>query len=312
MLFQGHKLFKVSLFIALIAVLSGHKQIDSKPYLLVLGTIQDGGLPHLNCKKNCCSNLLNKGKIGGLVSSLGLIDPLAEQSYVFDASPDFTQQIALLQKHQKDLPAGIFLTHAHIGHYTGLMYLGKEALNANQIPVYAMPRLDSFLHNNGPWSLLIENKNIQIKPLANQEHVVLNKSLKVIPFLVPHRDEYSETVGFKIIGPNKTALFIPDIDKWEKWDKNIVEEIKQVDYAFIDATFFGAAEINNRDISQIPHPFVSESMELFQDFSLSEKKKIRFIHLNHSNPLLDSSSTAYKDFKTAGFHLAVQNEVYEL
>jgi len=30
--------------------------------------------------------------------------------------------------------SGIFLTHRHIGHYAGLMYLGKEVIGAKDLP----------------------------------------------------------------------------------------------------------------------------------------------------------------------------------
>ena len=132
-----------------------------------------------------------------------------------------TEQAKLLKRSADwpapEIPNGIFLTHAHIGHYTGLMYLGKEAANTKEVPVYAMPKMKSFLEKNGPWGQLVTNKNIVLHPLDNNNVIALTPQLKVIPFTVPHRDEYSETVGYKIIGPNKTALFIPDIDKWEKW-----------------------------------------------------------------------------------------------
>ena len=135
------------------------------------------------------------------------------------------------------------------------MYLGKEAINANCIPVYTMPRMNHFIKRNGPWNQLVLLDNIELLPLQNRTRVELTDSLTVTPFLVPHRDEYSETVGYIIEGPSKSALFIPDIDKWSKWETSIIEAIKGVDYAFIDATFYDGEEIKSRDISQIPHPF---------------------------------------------------------
>ena len=175
-----------------------------------------------------------------------------------------------------DIPDGIFLTHAHMGHYTGLMYLGREAKGANQVPVYAMPKMKSFLESNGPWDQLVTLNNIVLSEIQDETAVKLTSNISVIPMLVPHRDEYSETVGYKIVGPNKSALFIPDIDKWHKWERSIVEEIKKVDFAFLDASFFNEKEINNRDISEIPHPFVIESMKLLMNSP--PKKKQRFIY----------------------------------
>jgi pyrroloquinoline quinone biosynthesis protein B len=213
---------------------------------------------------------------------------------------------------ENELPDGIFLTHAHIGHYTGLMYLGKEATNADRIPVYTMPRMKDFLENNGPWSQLVTNNNIDLVLLENNLKLEITPNVAVIPFRVPHRDEYSETVGYKIIGPNKTALFIPDIDKWEMWDTDISEAISQVDYAFLDATFFDGEEINSRDISEIPHPFIIESMYRFQDLPTSEKNKIYFIHFNHTNPMLDRESEAYQTVLKNGFNVARFHELFKL
>lgn len=213
---------------------------------------------------------------------------------------------------EKELADGIFLTHAHMGHYTGLMYLGKEATNSKNIPVYAMPRMKTFLENDGPWSQLVTLNNIEIKLLENETPLKLSAEIEVTPVLVPHRDEYSETIGYNIKGPNKSALFIPDIDKWDKWDKNIVEEIKKVDYAFLDATFYSGEEISARDISEIPHPFVIESLERFKDLSPNEKSKIIFIHFNHTNPLIDSNSTEVKNVLQQGFRVGQIGEVFEL
>ncbi|MGB5480857.1 MAG: MBL fold metallo-hydrolase, partial [Eudoraea sp.] len=197
-------------------------------------------------------------------------------------------------------------------HYTGLMYLGREGLGASNIKVFAMPVMDSYLRDNGPWSQLVGNQNISLQSVNNKQEISLTSNLSVIPFLVPHRDEYSETVGYKIIGPNKTVLFIPDIDKWYKWESNIIDEIRQVDYAFLDAGFFSEEEIDNRDISEIPHPTVLESMELFDKLPAHEKNKVWFIHMNHTNPMLNPESEQSKLVISNGYHIARFKNIFEL
>ena len=192
------------------------------------------------------------------------------------------------------------------------MYLGKEATNANRIPVYAMPRMKKFLESNGPWSQLVTSNNIDLVTLENELKIQITPNIAIIPFRVPHRDEYSETVGYKIIGRNKTALFLPDIDKWEIWDTDISEVISHVDYAFLDATFFDGEEINSRNISEIPHPFIVESMKIFQGLPTSEKNKIYFIHFNHTNPMLDLESEAYKLVRKNGYNMAQIHERFKL
>ncbi|WP_405608566.1 MBL fold metallo-hydrolase [Polaribacter sp. Asnod1-A03] len=239
-----------------------------KTSLVLLGTIQDAGSPQIGCKKDCCKNLFENPDYKRQVISLGLIDKQDNKTYLFDATPDIRTQMKMLtqynNKSDSELADGIFLTHAHIGHYAGLMYLGKESMNSKDVLVYTMPKMKNFISNNGPWSQLIKSENIKLSEIQNKEIIQLSDKINVTPILVPHRDEFSETVGYRIKGPNKSALFIPDIDKWEKWNKNIIDEIKKVDYAFLDATFYSGKEIDSRDISQIPHPFIIESLEKFK------------------------------------------------
>jgi pyrroloquinoline quinone biosynthesis protein B len=275
-------------------------QIKSNYTLKILGVVQDGGMPHLGNNKTCCENI----KQDKYVTSLMLMNNENNESFLFDASPDINKQLNFMgDRIKKDLK-GIFLTHAHIGHYTGLMYFGKEALNSKLVNVYAMPRMKKFLEENGPWSQLVSLQNISIIELSNESKISIDSNVIVQPVEVPHRAEFSETVGYKIYGPNKTALFIPDIDKWYLWEKSIVDEIKQVDYAIIDATFYDSKEVNYRDISEIPHPFVTESMDLFDSIDIKEKNKIYFIHLNHTNPLINKDSDQYKLVRSKGYNVA--------
>ena len=287
------------LFIFLIPFFA-FNQIKSNYTLKILGVVQDGGMPHLGNNKTCCENI----KKDKYVTSLMLMNNENNESFLFDASPDINKQLNFMgDRIKKDLK-GIFLTHAHIGHYTGLMYFGREALNSKLVNVYAMPRMKKFLEENGPWSQLVSLQNISIIELSNESKISIDSNVIVQPVEVPHRAEFSETVGYKIYGPNKTALFIPDIDKWYLWEKSIVDEIKQVDYAIIDATFYDSKEVNYRDISEIPHPFVTESMDLFDSIDIKEKNKIYFIHLNHTNPLINKDSDQYKLVRSKGYNVA--------
>lgn len=282
---------------------------------MVLGTIQDAGSPQIGCTKECCRTLFNKPDPTRKVVSLGLFDKAQKKTYLFEATPDITSQLSMLKtvaNSDHDIPDGIFLSHAHIGHYTGLMYLGREAINASNAPVYLMPKMKKFLSQNGPWDQLVNTNNILLKEMQADQSIQLDDQLQVVPFLVPHRDEYSETVGYKIIGPNKKALFIPDINKWEKWDRDISAEIANVDYAFIDATFYDTEELNHRDIRSIPHPFIIESMNRFSSLSLAEKKKIYFIHFNHTNPALLPNSMQAKKILSSGFNIARFKDVFRL
>tara|TARA_B110000008_G_scaffold268544_1_gene296790 strand:- start:196 stop:1017 length:822 start_codon:yes stop_codon:yes gene_type:complete len=273
-----------------------------------LGTVQDGGAPHIACKKKCCKNLSPQEKANRKITCLEIFQPESKQSILFEATPDIVSQWASLSFPLK----GIFITHAHIGHYSGLLHLGREALGSKDIPVYVMPKMYSFLENNAPWSQLVNLKNIQLNPLQNNKYVEPLKNLKITPILVPHRDEFSETVGYKIKGPNKTILFIPDIDKWTLWEENLITLLKEVDVAFIDATFFSQEEVNYRPLSEIPHPLVVETIAYLKNEDIGLKNKVYFIHMNHTNPMLDENSKVSKLIFNEGFNIARLGYQFEL
>ncbi len=282
------------------------------PYLIVLGVAQDAGYPQIGCTKECCSRAWNHPALKKFPVSLALVDPVNKKWWLLEATPDIKEQLQLFQTLTNSaynfLPDGIFLTHGHIGHYTGLMQLGKEAMNSDRVTVHAMPRMKIYLANHGPWSQLVNLNNILLTDLITDSAVSLSENISITPFLVPHRDEFTETVGFTIQSGKHKTLFIPDIDKWNQFDRNISELIKQSNLALLDGTFYSQDELPGRKMSEIPHPFIEESFLQFAAFSANEKKKIHFIHFNHTNPLLNEDSDEYKKTILNGFYVAKQGE----
>jgi pyrroloquinoline quinone biosynthesis protein B len=180
-------------------------------------------------------------------------------------------------------------------------------MNSRDVKVYAMPRMKQMLETNAPWSQLIGLRNIFLQTLENKQNIQIGESIYVQPFLVPHRDEFSETVGFKISANSKSLIFIPDIDKWEKWSEKLEELVKTNDYLLLDGTFYADGEIN-RPMSEVPHPFVSETVELLKDLPTNEKQKVYFIHFNHSNPLVQGNRQKMAELKKKGFNLTFQGQ----
>ena len=277
------------------------------PFLIVLGVGQDGGYPQAGTKPGEAWEPERRR----LVSSLAIVDPASGERWLIEATPDFREQLHHLDRVAPvaGTPglAGIFLTHAHVGHYTGLIHLGHEVIGADGVPVYAMPRMHEFLSTNGPWDQLVRFRNIELRRLEEGTPVRLNDRISVVPFPVPHRDEYSETVGYRIQGPSRTVVFLPDIDKWERWDEwgvRIEEVVARANVAYLDGTFYADGEIPGRDMAEIPHPFIVETMRRFAHLPPEERTKIRFIHLNRSNPATWPNSDARRAVERAGFRVA--------
>jgi pyrroloquinoline quinone biosynthesis protein B len=279
----------------------------------LLGVTQDAGYPQIACQKECCAPVWENLSLRKYPVSLAIIDSAEGKWYLIDATPDMKYQINMFHQITKGklpyMPEAILLTHAHIGHYTGLMDLGREALNSKNLTVYGSKRMKKFLSKHGPWQQLTKLKNIKIIPFEEKAFQI-SPQIHIQPLLVPHRDEYTDTYAFIIKGPSKSALFIPDIDKWNLWEYDIIAIVSRVDFAFLDATFHNSKEINfTRKISEIPHPFVEESLALFKDESLNFKNKIHFIHLNHTNPLLRATPEK-KELEAAGYNVGQQGKIY--
>ncbi len=300
----------------LAAAPSAAQEEAAPPFVVVLGIAQDGGVPQAGRPAHPG---WQDPAFRRLVVSLGLVDPASSRRWLFEATPDFKEQL-----HRMDLVApvdgapgldGIFLTHAHMGHYAGLLHLGHEAMGARDVRVYAMPRLADYLQANGPWSQLVRYRNIALHPLQDGIPVRLGERLTVTPLLVPHRQEYSEVVGFRIDGPSRSVLFIPDIDAWEDWDAQgtrLEDALAGVDVAYLDATFYADGEIPGRDMSTFPHPFITHTMARLAELPAAERARVRFIHLNHTNPALRPGSAARRAIEALGFRVAEELERVEL
>jgi len=289
---------------------------SSEPFVVVLGIAQDGGVPQAGTKQHPAWSDPGARRFA---VSLALVDPESSERWLFEATPDLRGQL-----HSLDTVfpvaatpglAGIFLTHAHMGHYTGLMFLGHESMGAQGVPVYVMPQMQAYLSSNGPWDQMVRYGNIELRPVINEVPVRINQRLTVTPFLVPHRQEYTEVVGYRVEGPRRSLLFIPDIDSWEEFDvtgTRIEDLIASVDVAYLDATFYANGEIPGRDMSGFPHPFITRSMERFSALPADQKAKIRFIHLNHTNPALQPESEARLTIERNGFRVAEEMERLDL
>lgn len=276
----------------------------------VLGTAQDAGVPHPNCYCPTCKKARMDEQTVRLAASLSIY--LEDAWYLIDPTPDFKKQLHIAQQQKQQLMNGIFLTHAHIGHYTGMMFLGKEAIATKNLPVYAGKKMKLFLENHYPWKQLVDDNNIVLKNIDHQQQVQLADEATVTPLAVPHRNEFSETFGFIFSGKEKQLLYIPDIDSWDKWAVHLDEIMENIDYCLIDGTFYDEDELvaMGRDYTEIPHPLIKHSIAKFTKYK--ERTKIYFTHFNHSNPVLDISQKARENIVTKGFHLLADGDEFIL
>jgi pyrroloquinoline quinone biosynthesis protein B len=276
-----------------------------------LGVAQDGGVPHLGCACATCARARANPAQRELAAAIALCDAASGKRWIVDCTPDFPAQVDLLAQvcagaSPRDVCDGILLTHAHMGHYVGLAQLGTEVLSASGLPVWATASMGTFLRENDPWRALVEKEQIDLRELTPGSPLELAPGFTVTPELVPHRDELSDTVGFRVSGPSRTLLFIPDVDKWEQMNPSLLDRLVGVDVALLDGTFFSQDELPHRALAKVRHPFITETVDLLGARVATGELEVVFIHLNHTNPALDPISEQRRRLEHAGFRVATQ------
>lgn len=250
---------------------------------ILLGIAQDGGVPQAGCECDNCRRAWTDPSARQFVACLAVVDHAARLSWLIDATPDFRQQLRALGAMEPGCTlAGILLTHAHVGHYAGLIHLGREVMGAQGIPVYATPAVQRFLQRNAPWSQLVELGYIELRVLNPELETKLSPNLNVKALRVPHRDELADTVAFEVRGSKRRLLYCPDIDGWSHWERDLRTVVDDMDVALLDGTFYSIDELAMRDIGEIPHPLVVDTAQRLSGTACD----VRLIHLNHTNPLL--------------------------
>ena len=279
----------------------------------VLGIAQDGGVPHVGCTRPCCVEARRSGR-GFSPACLGIVDCTSGAELLIEATPAVEAQLARWHgdRERRGNPVdAVLLTHAHIGHYLGLAHFGREVAATSSLPVYGTARLVEFLRANGPWSQLVELGQILPQVCEPELPFTPLPGLTVTAVRVPHRDEFSDTVAYRIRGEHKTLLFVPDVDAWSKSPGLLERLVDGVDLAFLDGTFWDGRELPGRNMLEIPHPAIVDTMRRLAARALERPGVFRFLHLNHTNPLLRDPELVRR-LEAAGFALAREGEVHEL
>jgi len=278
----------------------------------ILGIAQDGAVPHLGCQKSCCRTARERGiRLGPACAAV--VDLSSGRKMLLEATPMIEEQLARLPAAADPrLPVDrVLLTHGHVGHYAGLIQLGREVASSREIPVNCTQRMADYLRENGPWSQLVQLRQIVPIPATPGQRMKIPEipGLSITAIPVTHRGEFTDTVAWKIHGPGKTVVFCPDVDRWIP--EQLRELLHEADVCYLDATFYDGRELPGRDLSEIPHPPMVVTMELLKEQARACPGKFRFIHLNHTNPAL-FDEVIRDEILSRGFAVAETNELVRL
>lgn len=263
----------------------------------ILGSAQDGGVPHLGCTCRACSAAREDPTKQRYAASIKVSDEEREVNYLFDASPDIRYQLA-----GDDIIDSIFVSHGHLGHTPGLLYLGKESMNAEQVPVYCNPSAAAFIREeNYAYRLLVDRNNITLNEFTEGDTIDV-MGLTVEPVGVTHWGDMT-TSAFMIRSKNRSLFYMTDIDQWTE---KALERVREADIAIIDGSFWSKEEIGRYE--RVPHPPIKESLDRLQDVGTD----VYFTHLNHTNPVLDPDSAERAQVEDAGFVVAEEGMEIDL
>lgn len=290
----------------------------------MLGTAQDAGVPQVNCFTGVCQRVRAGELPPPRVASLGLVDPASGRRFLVDATPDLVAQVGDLLAVGPGAPEpgtvvplhenldGILLTHGHMGHYTGLVHLGREAAATRGLPVWCNADMAELLGANEPYRSLVDGGHVELRAVEAGQRFRLSPSLEVEPLDVVHRAELSGTTGYLVHGPRRSVLYVPDADTWDGWPLWSFEEcLERADLALLDGSFFSHDELGHRPQGEVPHPPVRDTLERLEALragNAASVPDVLFTHLNHTNPLWLPASRERAAIRRAGFDVAADGE----
>ena len=113
-------------------------------------------------------------------------------------------------------------------------------------------------------------------------------------------------------------LFLPDHDDWEQTLKSVGHtnpndwfQSLRATHVLLDATFWNGEELPGRDMKDVPHPTVEDSIERLQQGGVGGPEII-LIHLNHTNPLNNPNSPESRMIEDAGHSVGQRGWTVEL
>tara|TARA_B100000614_G_scaffold259021_1_gene282664 strand:+ start:605 stop:1453 length:849 start_codon:yes stop_codon:yes gene_type:complete len=271
----------------------------------LLGIAQDGGRPQPLCAKPCCANV-GLGE-RAFPTSLG-VKFEDSSTHLFDATRNLGEQLEIWQEN---LPSHVWLTHAHFGHVDGLGLFGRETIGAKGIILHVSQQMQKLIQSTPQWAIMLEQGVFTLDVFSTGEAIDCG-SESIIPLLIPHRDELSDMHAFVVRGRNKSMLYLPDHDSWEQtlsmYGCKLIREWFEkfdIDTALVDGTFWSQHELSGRLQDEVPHPPVSQTIAHLGS-RLPTDAEVFFIHLNHTNPLYDRTSSAYGTVESMGWKIGEQ------
>jgi pyrroloquinoline quinone biosynthesis protein B len=301
-------------------------------HVLVLGSAAGGGFPQWNCNDEPSRRaragdpqLLPRTQSSLAVSADG------RRWALLNASPDMRQQIGerhQLQPHPADPTrsspiAAVVLTNADVDHVAGLLTLREN----QPFALYAHARVLEVLAENSIFNVLngevVPRRTLPLDPpLALRDADDQPLGLQIAAFAVPGKAALwredrnqpgfgtrdGDTIGLAIRadGAGNTLFYVPGC---AQMSEDLEQRLRGAALVFFDGTLWrddemvlqGVGKKTGRRMGHMSCSGPDGSMAAFENLEVSRKV---FIHINNTNPLLDTGSAERAEAEKRGWEIA--------
>jgi len=290
----------------------------------MLGTAAGGGVPQWNCSCRLC-DLCRKGT-GAVTPRLQLqaiVSGDGERWFLLNASPDLRFQIEANpelqpspQHGRRNTPIeGIVLTSADLDQVLGVLLLREF----QPLTLYATRLVRQTLEANSFFRMLerVPRQLTWVEIVPGQPFSLGSSGISCTP--VPLEGSlpfYAREMDTKEPGQASLGLVLEKDDRRVAYTPSVPEitpELRDIyrtcDAILVDGTFWSDAELSRthagtpaaRSIGHVPLSGEDGTIALLADVDFPRKV---FVHINNTNPMLETGSAEYRAAVEAGWQVA--------
>jgi pyrroloquinoline quinone biosynthesis protein B len=297
--------------------------------VVILGAAAGGGSPQWNCRCPVCALAWAGDRRVGRRTQVGFGATRDGRSWaLFNCSPDIREQISNYPELQprdgiRTSPVrDVVLTNGDVDHIGGLLSLRE----GHGFAIHATPVIHRILDSNPIFGVLDAAKVRRVKVEPETPHI-LDSGIQITLFMVPGKpplyledrgaiiNERSDgTVGVEVAADGKRFYCIPAC---AAIDRPLAERFDRAELVFFDGTLWSDDEMiatgtgikTGRRMGHIPVGGRDGSLAALRSLGI---KRLVYIHINNTNPMLIEGSIENETVRAAGAEVGFDGQAIEL